>query len=304
MVCEKPAFRRVFLCYQLQGTYTFLMETEFSKYHALGNDFLVVEYPTRRPPKSKMVRLAECICDRRTGVGADGILCISPGKKTGLRLDIFNADGSWAEKSGNGLRIAGLHLHRRDRRRRSFEFETGSSVDHVEIVRRRRTDYLVRSELAPPKFACSEVPVKSKRSYMINTPLRVGNVSLPVTCLSVGNPHTVLFVDNLDFDWPTLGLEIEHLKCFSNRTNVEFVKILTHRKLRLADWERGAGATGSSGTGAAAAVVAAVVNGQTDRKCEVIFDSGSMQVNWRQSDDRIELTGPVNFICSGKYGAR
>ena len=162
----------------------------------------------------------------------------------------------------------------------------------------------MRSELAPPELACSQVPVKSKRSYMINAPLRVGDVSLPVTCLSVGNPHTVLFVDDFDFDWPTLGEEIEHLKAFPNRTNVEFVKILTHHKLRLADWERGAGVTGSSGTGAAAAVIAAVVNGQTERRCDVVFDTGSIQVHWRRSDDRIELTGPVSFICSGEYGAK
>jgi diaminopimelate epimerase len=136
---------------------------------------------------------------------------------------------------------------------------------------------------------------------MINAPLKIGGVNIPVTCLSIGNPHTVLFVDNFNFDWKTLGTEIEKHKAFPNGTNVEFVKILSKNRLRLAEWERGVGATGSSGTGAAAAVTAAVVLGLTNRKCLVEFEAGSLNVNWRERDNVIELTGPVESICQGIF---
>ena len=124
---------------------------------------------------------------------------------------------------------------------------------------------------------------------------------MPVTCLSVGNPHTVLFVEDFNFDWKTLGADLEFHKAFPNQTNVEFVKIITRRKIEVADWERGVGPTGSSGTGAAAAVCAAVVAGQVDRKCEVKFGTGSLSIDWSEDTNHIYLTGPVQFVGQGTY---
>ena len=160
---------------------------------------------------------------------------------------------------------------------------------------------MVSADLDQPQFEASQVPIRSRYRYMINSPLSIGGVKLPVTCLSVGNPHTVLFVNDFDFDWQALGAEIERHRAFPNRTNVEFVKIVNRRKVRLADWERGAGATGSSGTGAAAAVSAGVIMGLLDRECEVVFDSGSLFVNWPENSGVIELTGPVVHVTSGTY---
>jgi diaminopimelate epimerase len=117
----------------------------------------------------------------------------------------------------------------------------------------------------------------------------------------VGNPHTVLFVDDFDFDWEQVGADIERHRSFPNQTNVEFVRILSRRRLQLADWERGAGATGSSGTGAAAAVCAAVVLGMAERNCEVVFPGGSLWVEWSEDDDGIRLTGPATFVAEGRY---
>ncbi len=157
----------------------------------------------------------------------------------------------------------------------------------------------MKTDIGEPIFETSLVPVKSKSKFLINAEIKIGSANFPLTTLSVGNPHTVLFVDDFDFDWETLGAEIERLPIFPKRTNVEFVKILKRNKIFLSGWERGAGATGSSGTGAAAAVAAGVMNGQLERKCEVEFDTGSLNVNWRNSDNIIELTGPVEFIGEG-----
>lgn len=275
----------------------------YTKYHALGNDFLVIEASGRRLTRTQLSRLAKAVCDRRTGVGADGILYLTASRKADQKFSIFNADGSWAEKSGNGLRIAGLHLHltSKKKNKKQFTFETSSSVDNVTVIGRLGKAYRIRTELGSPRFETSLVPIKSRLKFMINAPLKIGGHDFPVTCLSVGNPHTVLFVDGFDFEWQQLGEEIECHKAFPNKTNVEFVKVLSRTKLEVADWERGAGATGSSGTGAAAAVCASVIMGFADRLCEVVFPSGSLWVEWVEMNDQIELTGPAEQVARGTY---
>ena len=279
------------------------MLIKYDKYHALRNDFIVIDLGQSRLTKRKLPGFTRRICDRRAGVGADGVLCLSKSRPTDGKIDVFNADGSWAEKSGNGLRIAGVHVHMKSGRRaaREYRFQTATSIDRVAIGRKTKRGFMVTVDLGQPVFETSRVPVKSRRRYMINAPLSIGGVKLPVTCLSVGNPHTVLIVDDFDFDWHTLGAEIENHRSFPNRTNVEFVKIVSARKVELADWERGAGATGSSGTGAAAAVCAGVIMGLVDRRCQVVFESGSLHVKWPERSDNIELTGPVQKVTGGNF---
>ncbi|HOD65771.1 MAG TPA: diaminopimelate epimerase [candidate division Zixibacteria bacterium] len=281
------------------------MQIPFAKYHALRNDFLVIEGPLRGSFASDPSRLAKSICDRRSGIGADGILLLTPLKRGGRRIDVYNADGSWAERSGNGLRIAGLHELRRKKGSRRWTFEMGGAVSEVRLRPSAPGGArMIAADMGAPDFAAAHVPVRSDLPYMIQVPLRLDDVDIPVTCLSVGNPHTVLFVDDFDFDWRTLGADVERHRAFPRRTNVEFVKIVSRRKLRVAEWERGAGATGSSGTGAAAAVAAAVISGFADRACEVVFDSGSLFVDWHEETDIIELTGPVTYVGGGVFEGR
>ncbi|MFQ6009072.1 MAG: diaminopimelate epimerase, partial [Candidatus Zixiibacteriota bacterium] len=137
--------------------------------------------------------------------------------------------------------------------------------------------------------------------YMINYPLIVAGEKLVVTCVAVGNPHVVIFVDDFDFDWQRIGWKIERHRLFPNRTNVEFVKVINHRRIRVVEWERGVGATGSSGTGAAAAVCTGVMTGLTDRRCEVVFEVGSLFVEWREDNNTIEVHGPVEFISTSTF---
>ena len=277
------------------------MRIRFAKYHALLNDFMVVDGRKHKIGASRRARFVKTICNRKSGIGADGVLFIGDSAKGTAKVDVYNADGGWAEKSGNGLRIAGLHSYRTKSKTKTSIFEMGGTLNSVAFVSGNSSRGLLRVELGIPQFHSQDVPVRAKSKYMINAPLKIGGVNIPVTCLSIGNPHTVLFVDNFNFDWKTLGTEIEKHKAFPNGTNVEFVKILSKNRLRLAEWERGVGATGSSGTGAAAAVTAAVILGLTNRKCLVEFESGSVNVNWRKRDNVIELTGPVESICKGIF---
>jgi len=277
------------------------MKIAFSKYHALGNDFIVVESGRTKMQRPQLSRLAKQMCDRRRGVGADGVLYLTKDRGVDCVVDVFNADGSWAEKSGNGLRITAVHLKTNGGKGTAFSIRMGGVPANVKIVKKTTYGYLVKAELGRPDFRAKKVPIKSNSEFVINGAIRVGDIELPVTCLSVGNPHTVVIVDSFDFDWKSLGCEIETHKLFPRSTNVEFVKIVNRKKLKVCDWERGAGATGSSGTGAAASVCAAVMLGLANRECEVQFETGALHVDWNAKTDTIELTGPVQSVTSGSF---
>ncbi len=277
------------------------MKIHFSKYHALGNDFLVVDKEDLCISKGRVGALAKAMCHRREGVGADGILYLSPSRKAHRRIDVYNADGSWAEKSGNGLRIAAVHVCRQFKSGTSFQFQIGKGVDLVEIMKFTRSDVMVKAELGEPEFRSCKIPIKTKHAYFVNRPLRAAGAHFRATCLSVGNPHTVIVVRDFRFDWKTAGSRIEKLTMFPRGSNVEFVKVISRGRIRVADWERGAGATGSSGTGAVASVCASVMLGLVERTCEVMFDSGSLLVKWHEDTGKVELTGPVRFVGQGMF---
>jgi diaminopimelate epimerase len=280
------------------------MLINFHKYHALWNDFVVLDQAAnRRLSRERLPALARAICDPRTGIGADGILWLSSGRKADCRMDVYNADGGWAEKSGNGLRITAVHLKSTHPTRRHFEIQTGTSVDRTSMLKKIAGGYVVRTELGQPEFEAASLPMKSRSKYVINRSVKIGKNNIWMTCLKVGNPHAVVFVDDFEFEWKVLGAEIETARNFPRGTNVEFVKVVNRTHLKLAEWERGAGATGSSGTGASAAVCAAVVLGLAERDCRVEFEAGELQVVWR-ADNLVELTGPVQFIMRGEFDYR
>ncbi|MEE8404706.1 MAG: diaminopimelate epimerase [candidate division Zixibacteria bacterium] len=280
------------------------MQIKFYKYHALSNDFILIDSSQSKISKQSLSNTVQQLCHRNRGVGADGLLYLSKAKSDTVTVDVYNSDGGWAEKSGNGLRIAGLHLHRQNSKMRNFVISMGGTKSRVRLVSKTKHDAMLTTEIARPSFETSEIPVKSKLQFMINSSLNIDGTEFPVTCLSVGNPHTVLFVDNFDFDWQQIGADIENHEVFPNGTNVEFVKVISSKKLQVADWERGVGPTGSSGTAAAAAVAASVMLGVAARKCKVVFETGEIEVNWRESDDIIEISGPVQFICEGIFDSQ
>lgn len=273
----------------------------FEKYHALGNDFLVIDLISGRLPGIKIGSLAESICNRNTGVGADGILILKKSRQYDCFLDIYNSDGSWAEKSGNGLRIVGAYLYANYTRRKNISIETKKDISEIKLIRFSGGNFNIRVSLGRPNFNSRDVPIKSRRPYHINSPVKIKGKEFVLTAVSVGNPHAVIFVHDFNFDWCHLGSVIETAKIFPNRTNVEFVRIINRSRIILNDWERGAGATGSSGTGAGASVAAGVINGFLNREVEVVFPLGSLRVDWREDDDNLYLTGPAEFVCRGEY---
>jgi diaminopimelate epimerase len=274
----------------------------FAKFHALGNDFLVVGMEGLPRPLAKF---AAVILDRHAGVGADGLLVLMPpvNKKHDARVRFFNADGSEAEMSGNGIRCAGAFLAGLSPAGRTLFFETRAGLRSLEKVREGKGKWLFRVGMGAPILDPARIPFKAGdfAPPIRGFPLCTQRGELPVTVTSMGNPHCSTFVKNFeDVDWVSVGREIETNPLFPNRTNVEFVKVISRKEIAVRFWERGVGHTFSSGTGSCAATVASILNGLTGRQVRVRTQAGSLQVTWPQ-DGEIMLTGQVERIAQGIY---
>lgn len=277
------------------------MMIPFVKYQALGNSFIVLDEIRSDGRMAEFEKLAVGICDPTYGIGADGLLVISESGGD-RRVDIYNADGSWAEKSGNGIRIAAMHLYARGMiSAKSVELATGSGVSRVTFHSgddRRRT---VSASLGRPEFKSSAIPVKVGEKYFINQTIKCAGRSYIASAVSVGNPHLVLFCDDFDFDWPAVGALLETDRLFPNRVNVGFVVVGDEENIEVRDWERGVGETQSSGTGAAAAAAISVMRGFTSRRVTVHTQAGKLQVHWDEKSDELIIKGPVEYIGEGRF---
>ena len=274
----------------------------FGKYHGLGNDFLVVldGVLSRSLPE-----LSRAMLDRHSGVGADGLLVLLKPHAKGhdARVRFFNADGSEAEMSGNGIRCAGAHLLSRKRKRRMLKVETSAGVKLLETITADRGKWLLKVGMGTPILDPSKIPFSGGEppGPVLGYQLRTRHGVWPVTVTSMGNPHCTIFVaDFAALDWNTVGREVETHDLFLNRTNVEFVKLISKNDIEVRFWERGVGHTLSSGTGSCAAAVASALGGLTERRVRVHTEAGILRVEWSQNGE-VSLTGPVEEIAKGTY---
>lgn len=290
-----------------------IFEIRFTKLHGLGNDFIVTNArdvgakEDKSAAKMFLSRLARAICDRHTGVGADGFLAVLPPRSHGhdARVRFFNADGSEAEMSGNGIRCVAGFLSLDRPGRRGMKIETAAGIREIETIEAGDGRWLFRVAMGNPVLEPARIPFRAPKvkSPVVDYPLKTRLGTFRVTATSMGNPHCSLFVDELDrANWPEIGREIENHPLFSNRTNVEFVKVISRREIEVRFWERGVGRTASSGTGSCGAVVAGILNGFTGRQVCVRTLAGNLEVSWPE-DGEVNLTGPAEFIAHGKYRA-
>ncbi len=280
---------------------------KFTKFHALGNDFLIVdsdEVAILEEPGD----LARRLCERHTGVGADGILLIRVVDRARgeVNFRIFNADGTEAEISGNGLRCAAAYLYSQQKIDTPVvRFQTVIGERTCELVRRTEGGFLLKTDLGVPRFASADIPFDdgSPHDRIVDYPLMINAKTYPVTVVSIGNPHCDVFIDRfLDrFEWHGLGREIESHPFFPHRTNIEFIRVRNRSEIEVVFWERGVGETPSSGSGAAAAAVAAMVKGLVDRVVTVRTEMGSLLVEWPSDEARIVQTGPAEFAFVGSF---
>ncbi len=274
----------------------------FTKYHGQGNDWLVV---SEKHIPAHLPEFARAILDRHTGVGADGLIIMMNPSSRGhdARVRFINADGSEAEMSGNGIRCAGLDLLSRRPQKRSLKIETPAGIKTLEKTKLPGSKTAFRVHMGPPILNAAEIPFfpSETASPILRFPLATYAGDLPVTVISIGNPHCSVFVaDFKAVDWVRLGAGIERNEHFPNRTNVEFVKLVSRDEIEVRFWERGVGHTQSSGTGSCAAAVAAILNGHTERTVRVRTEAGPLAVEWDESKG-VMLSGPVEKVMNGIY---
>jgi diaminopimelate epimerase len=278
----------------------------FTKFHGLGNDFIVTK---ERGLDVSLGALAQSICERHTGVGADGLLIVQKPRsaRNHARVMFFNADGSEAEMSGNGIRCAGAFMLRENPRRRSLRVETASGVKILELLSARdqakQGKWIFRVNMGRPVLEAERIPFVAGRhtSPVLGYPMSTAHGVVAATVTSMGNPHCSIVVENFSsFPWEEVGREIERNSLFPNRTNVEFIRIISKREIEVRYWERGVGKTMSSGTGSCGAVVACVLNGFTGRAVKVHTLAGTLEVVWPK-DQEVLLSGPAGLIADGIY---
>jgi diaminopimelate epimerase len=276
---------------------------KFTKVHSLGNDFLVVE-PDEGGDMGPIAPFAIRICDRHTGVGADGLLLISiQDKARGLvSFRIFNADGSEPEISGNGLRCAAAYLFYREKIDPPLvTFQTSTGDRECNLLEGKNNLFQIRIEMGIPKLTSREIPFDDGAFHerIIDYPLSINRKIYPITVVSLGNPHCALFVDHFParIEWHQIGREIEVHPFFPNRINTEFIRVLNRREIEVLFWERGVGETLSSGSGSSAAAVASILKNLTDNKVVVRTSMGSVIVEWQK--EKVYQSGPAEVVFEG-----
>ena len=277
------------------------MKIKFTKLQALGNDYLYIDCFKQKLHKTILPDLAIKICDRHFGVGADGLILVAPGRAQQFRMVFHNPDGTEAEICGNGIRCFARFIYESGLSRSKLQnIETKAGVIHTEIVKKGE-DFLIRADIGKPILERRKIPVKGRGRFCVNQTLSLNRRKVKITSISLGNPHTLIFVREFSPQWRKIGEMVENQPIFPRKTNVEFVKILSPRRIRLKIWERGAGETLASGTGASAATVAGVLTGRLERKVTAFFDRGKLLIEWNEKDDHLYMTGPATKVFSGEY---
>lgn len=282
-------------------------ELPFTKMQGTGNDYIYINGFEHRVENA--AQLARQMSDRHFGVGGDGIVLILPSAIADLRMRMFNADGSEAEMCGNATRCVGKYAYDSGLARKNvirLETRAGIKIIHLKIDAGEVTGAMV--DMGEPELEPAAIPVivdETCKESVVSLPVRVDGETFAVTAVSMGNPHAVLFVEDVDnLNLPEIGPKFENHPIFPARVNTEFVRVISSRHIRMRVWERGAGETMACGTGACAALVACVLNGFTEREADVELKGGTLHIKWDEVDGHIYMSGPAVTVFEGKYFTR
>ena len=276
------------------------MPIEFTKYHGLGNDFILID---NRHSSEPVITPEEAVvlCDRHFGIGADGVIFALPAQNgTDYTMRIFNSDGSEPEMCGNGIRCLAkfiADLEGSDAKT-EYRIHTGAGV----IITELRSDGQVKVDMGVPRLLAAEIltTLAAPDAKVIDVPIEVADKSWSVTCVSMGNPHCITFVEDVSaIALETIGPQFEHHQAFPQRTNTEFIQVIRRDYVKMRVWERGAGVTLACGTGACAAVVAGVLTEKCDRTTAVELPGGVLEIEWSEVSGRIYMTGPAQRVFTG-----
>ncbi len=273
----------------------------FTKMHGAGNDYVYVNAFAERLPDD-LAELSRKVSDRHFGIGGDGLILICPSERADARMRMFNADGSESEMCGNGIRCVAKYVYDHGiAAKDQLTIETGRGVLTLQVFPERGKVQRVRVNMGEPILKSDLIPTTLPGDPPIQAPLEVGGRSLRVTCVSMGNPHCITFVDEVNDDWVhRIGPLIERHPVFPKRVNAEFIQIVSPREIIMRVWERGSGETLACGTGACASAVAGVLNGLTDRTVLCHLPGGDLLLEWAESGE-VLMTGPAVEVFSGEW---
>lgn len=274
---------------------------KFTKMQGIGNDYVYVncfEEHVENP-----AALARKISDRHYGVGSDGLILICPSDVADFEMKMYNADGSESEMCGNGVRCIGKYVYDRGLTdKTSISLMTGGGLKILNLKVQDGKVQTVRVDMGMPELFPAKIPVDLPGEVVMGYRLSVGSSLYEIHCVSMGNPHCVVFVRNPDsVDVEQVGSILENHPLFPRRTNVEFVQVVDRTHLRMRVWERGAGETLACGTGACASIVAAVLTGRADRNVEMELLGGKLMLEWSPDDGHVYQEGPAAFVFDGEW---
>lgn len=273
----------------------------FTKMHGAGNDYIYVNAIAQ--PVDNPEELALRLSDRHFGIGGDGLVLIKTSKVADFFMDMYNADGSRGKMCGNAIRCVAKYVH--DRRltdKVELKIETLSGIKTLQLhLDDKRQVETVTVNMGAPIFESAQIPVRFEQDKMIEAPVEVDGKRYNLTSLSMGNPHTVLFLDGINqLPLDKIGPGFENHPMFPDRVNTEFCEVVDRKTLRMRVWERGSGETLACGTGACATLAAAVATGRADRKAKLVLTGGELQIEWDEASGDMFMTGPAEFVFDGQ----
>ncbi len=273
---------------------------KFTKMHGIGNDYIYVNCFEEKVENPEAVSIY--VSDRHKGIGSDGLVLILPSDKADFKMRIFNADGSEAMMCGNATRCIGKYVYDKGLTDKTeITLETNSGIKYLTLFPENGKVEYVEVDMGKAVIVPKEIPVMAEGESFISVPVEVGGIEYKITCVSMGNPHAVVYLDNIaDLELEKMGPLFENHKLFPDRINTEFIEVIDSRTLNMRVWERGSGETFACGTGACASVVASVLNGycRRDEEITVHLRGGDLKITYC-GDGTVIMKGPAALICDG-----
>ena len=275
---------------------------KFTKLHGCGNGYIYVNLLEEKLDNPAEMSIK--VSDYHFGIGSDGLITIGPSEVADFAMRIYNADGSEAEMCGNGIRCVGKYVYDHGLTDKTeIAVESGAGIKYLTLNVENGKVASVCVDMGEPMFAPEQIPVLAEGEPVVDEPIRVGDKDWKMTCVSMGNPHAIVFLDTpvKDFELEKYGPLFEHHERFPKRTNTEFVRVISRREAEMRVWERGSAETWACGTGTCATVVACILKGYTDREVLVHLVGGDLVIRWDEETNHVFMTGPATEVFSGEY---
>ena len=276
---------------------------KFTKMHGCGNDYIYVDGAREIIPAERKSEVVKFLSDRHFGIGGDGVIFINPSDVADFEMEMYNMDGSRSEMCGNGIRCVGKYVYDHGlTRKTSLSIVSCGKIKYLELTVEDGKVAKVRVNMGSPVLEAAEIPVVASQSPVVDTPIAVDGREYRMTCVSMGNPHAIVYVDEMidDETMAKIGPLFEHHERFPRRVNTEFVKVLDRERVQMRVWERGTGETLACGTGACAVTVASILNGLTEDGITVELLGGNLEIFWNREENVVYMTGPATTVFEGE----